>query len=151
MNTAAVANYVHLTKHQLIVFQEAMCRRAAHGASNGGLWAGGNTINQEDFISAMDEVKISRWPDQDVLLNLFIMWDVMGNGKVPAHHFSLGLAPLACGGDSLATVLAFALQMDDPDGNGRVSSSQVLELLKCKSPEYSSSCILLFVPTRYDS
>jgi Ca2+-binding EF-hand superfamily protein len=119
--TAAVAKYMHLTKHQVILLQAATARRAK-----------GASIKRKLFMRALDEVNVSKEPDRDILINLFTMWDLSGTGRVPAHEFIVGLSPLACGGESISTILSFALQIMDLEGNGRVSASEALVMLKSK-------------------
>ena len=120
--TTAVANYMRLTKHKVILLQQAMERRRRR--RNG-------TICQQHFCQALAEVKLHSTKDQDVLLNLFDLWDVQGTGRVPCDEFIIGLAPLACKrGESISTVLYFAMQLADVEGNGRISASETLLLLQ---------------------
>lgn len=125
MATAAVAKQLHLTKHQVIMLHEAMTRRAKGGNVQG-------SIKRKHFRRALDEAGIFEEPDREVLNLLFTMWDITGIKRVPAHEFVVGLTPLACAGESISTVLSFALQIKDRKGEGRISPSEMLVLLKSK-------------------
>ena len=123
MATAAVAKKLHLTKHQVIVLHETMIRRAKGGDVPG-------SIKRKHFYRALEEADIFDEPDREILMLLFTMWDISGTNRVPAHEFVVGITPLACGGDSISTVLSFALQIKDRKGEGKISPSEMMVLLK---------------------
>lgn len=72
------------------------------------------------------------------------MWDITGSGLIPSLEFGVSLSPLACPGESISTVLSFALQLVDQAGTGLISDKQTVLVLKSEyfvSVPYST-CVL---------
>ena len=119
-----MANYVNLSKHQIIQLHDA-CEQLSRPFNR-------NTFKRKHFNAALNQAQIDDEVDRDVLTLLCILWDTTGEGLVPYRDFAVGLAPLACPKESLSTVLAFALQLMDTEGTGQITAKQTICLLKSK-------------------
>jgi len=122
LRTAAISKYMSLSKTQVLEIRDACAALANKNHS----------ISRRFFHIAVGKSRIKALPDGDILDLLFTMWDKTGADRVPALPFVVGISPLACGNESLAAVLRFALHVMDQDETEEVNAEQLITLLKCK-------------------
>lgn len=81
----------------------------------------------------MGLVPIDRYPDAEIILDLYTMWDVRGDGSVPLLPFFVGLGLIANQrGDTLESVLQFALKLAHVKDRPHIDGSELLVVLRSK-------------------
>lgn len=74
-------------------------------------------VEKEWLDQALKRANISDPTDVEIFKLLFTMWDSDGHEKIPYKNFSVGVSPLACPHDDLASVLRFALYIGYDNNN----------------------------------
>ena len=120
--TAAVANYMQLTKQQVVNIRNSV----------NATMDGNGHIRRRFFHIAVAKAKVTIDPDGDILDALFTMWDLTGKESVPAIDFCVGFSVLACYGDSLAQVLKFAMEIQDVEETELTTADELVNLLRSK-------------------
>ena len=118
----AVARKLRLQRFQIIMMRESL--RAL--ADNSGF------VPRPSFDSALMKAKITQPEALEIFDLLFTMWDHMSWGRIPAKKFAVGIAPLACSCDDIASVLRFSLHINDESNNGRISPKDLHDVLISK-------------------
>lgn len=121
--TASMAKYMSLTKPQVMAVRNTLMPLASKRQGS---------IKRSQFQDALNQVKVSQHPDQEVLDLLFTMWDLTGTGRVPCAEFIVSMSILACKEDSVEQAIRFALQVADRNRTGKMSSKDASTLLRSK-------------------
>lgn len=127
--TAAVANYMRLTKAHVRLLLRA-CRRLAQTTP-----PPLNCIRRRDLPIILDQATLLSSKEREIVTLLATLWDYNGTGKIPYHEFVLGLTPLACPHEDMEDVLELAVELMSTDENHSlktVSAKQTVVLLKSK-------------------
>jgi len=122
--TVAMAKYLKITREQIVIIRDTLSRYADRDYR----------VDRQTFQISLDKAQVRTDPDQKVLHHLFTMWDdsAVGKDRILYHDLVVGLSPLACPGENLSSVLAFTLSVMDEQQTGKISSIQLLFMLKSK-------------------
>ena len=126
--TAAMANYMDISKDQMIKIRDTCLRLAADD----------DTISRRAFHMAVSKARVVIDPDGDILDCLFTLFDKSGYGRVNVQTFTIAISPLACS-DGLEEVFAFAMEVLDWDETDKINSRELMLLLKSKCIEDDDS------------
>ena len=117
----AVARQLQLEHYQIVIVRETL---ASFADSEG-------FVTREAFDLALLRAKITEHRATQIFDLLFTMWDSRGEGMILARPFVIGIAPLACVGDHLGTVLHFSLHIADDCNNGLIGPTGLHNMLAC--------------------
>jgi hypothetical protein len=117
----AVARQIQVQRYQIIVLRDTLARFAD---PNG-------TVNNDDYLQALQIANLSSPDSREIFDLLFTMWDSGGNDKIPYRQFALGIAPLACPNDAVASVIRFLLHVHE-EKSKTLCADKLLGLLKSK-------------------
>eukprot|EP00934_Nitzschia_sp_Nitz4_P005800 Nitzschia sp. Nitz4//scaffold5_size260463//137594//138600//NITZ4_000987-RA/size260463-augustus-gene-0.99-mRNA-1//-1//CDS//3329555355//5790//frame0 len=115
----AVAKQLQLQRFQIVVLKDSL---EAFADSSG-------FVNREAFDIALVRAKITESFAVEIFDLLFTMWDHHATQMIPARPFASGIAPLACFGDDIASVLKFCLMISDSSKSHKIGSKELHDLL----------------------
>jgi hypothetical protein len=118
----AVARKFKLQRCQIVALRDSL---ASFADANG-------YVDGICFFSSLTKANIVGTAYVEMFELLFVMWDSTGIEKIPYIDFSVGVAALACPNDGVASILRFAMNIQDKANSGMVSSRSLLRLLHCK-------------------
>ena len=118
----AVARNLRLQRFQILTMRETLKVLADKDGF----------VNRESFDLSLTRSKITQPDALQVFDLLFTMWDHHAIGEIPAKKFSVGIAPLACSCDDIASVLRFTLHVNDDACQGKVSPKTLHDTLISK-------------------
>lgn len=132
----AMAKYMSLTKEQVLLLQRSCNELASQQGES-------DMISLDKFRQAMIRAAVQQYPDQDVLENMFTMWDLTGESRVLQKEFVVGISALACPCEGLQKTLSFVIQVMDFEKRGEISAKQLVTLLKSKFAPNARQCMIL--------
>jgi Ca2+-binding EF-hand superfamily protein len=118
---SAVAKTMQLTKPQVMEIRKACAAMASKDGQ----------IRRKLFHIGLAKAGLLDL-DTEILDLLFTMWDEVGDNRVPYMDFVVGIAPLACRYENMASALKFVLQVMDDRETGSVDSNGLIMTLKSK-------------------
>ncbi len=126
----AVARKLRLQRFQIIIMRESL---KSFSDSYG-------FVDRASFDQSLTRAKITQNQALEIFDLLFTMWDHHDVNVVPAKKFAVGIAPLACSCDDLASVLRFSLHINDENNIGKVSPKELHDVLISKSTAIFHFC-----------
>ena len=115
----AVARSLRLQRFQIIMMRESL--KACSDESG--------FVDKASFDLSLSRSKITQPGALEIFELLFTMWDYFQVQRIPAKKFAVGIAPLACSCDDIASVLRFSLHINDDLENGRISPRNLHDVL----------------------
>mmetsp|Transcript_20029 Transcript_20029/g.25808 ORF Transcript_20029/g.25808 Transcript_20029/m.25808 type:complete len:271 (+) Transcript_20029:115-927(+) len=83
------------------------------------------------LMHCLELVGVEAKPDAEIILDLYTMWDIKGDGRVPLMPFFVGLCPLSCQpNETFRSVLRFVFSLADLRGRGEIDSEELFVILK---------------------
>ena len=116
-----------------MTFDRKLCIRLRNSAL--GLTAPTNPhLSRKVLSDSLQIANIDLFPDSEVIMDVYTMWDVRGDERVPLIPFFIGLCPLACQPtETFRAVLRFAISIANLRGRSDISSHTLYIVLKSKS------------------
>lgn len=113
-----------------MTFDRKLCIRLRNSAL--GLTAPTNPhLSRKVLSDSLQIANIDLFPDSEVIMDLYTMWDVRGDERVPLIPFFIGLCPLACQPtETFRAVLRFAISIANLRGRSDISSHTLYIVLK---------------------
>lgn len=118
----AVAKQLRLQRFQIIMLRESL----KTFSDNYGF------VDRASYDESLTRAKITQGEALEIFDLLFTMWDHHDVNVVPAKKFAVGIAPLACSCDDIASVLRFSLHINDESNVGKVTPKDLHDVLISK-------------------
>ena len=122
LKTWAIAGYISIDRDQCLRLRNSCLRWTDPSSPH---------LSRHTLEYAIQVSKIVQRPDAEIIMDLYTMWDVRGDGSVPLLPFFVGLSPLACHGDeSFRAVLRYALQIAHVTDKRYIDRNELYVVLK---------------------